>query len=214
MVVEIKYSPTEDLVTQPLRYCRNTRILYDLNEITMYATRDDIARVIHFMGIELNCSFVCWLREQNEWVAHNFKYEQVKKIILNEGVVLQGTNYRQIFAFPGEETVPAITFDTLKEEETFWKRNPVISIVSPSIIRWSDQVEARLYYIRFSNEYVDNEVVIPKPREFLEATTSLRDWLSSQFVSWRGRNCFDSQDENVRIFGDRFSKRRELSDSH
>jgi len=213
MVVEIKYTPTEDLVTQPLRYCRNTKIFYDLNEITMYATRNDIARVVHYLGRELNCSFACLLREQNEWVAHILSYEQIKRIILNEGVNLQAINYRQIFAFPGEENVPALEFDNLKEEETFWKRNPVISIASPSVIRWSGQVEALLYYIRFSNEHVDNEEAIPKPREFQEATKRLLNWLKSQFVSWRGRNCFDNPDENVRIFGERFSKRRKIAET-
>ena len=208
MVNDIKYSPTEDLVTRPLRPCKNPKIFYDLNKFTMYATSEDIARLVDYLGEELHCSFVVWLREQSHWVTRNLNCKQTRGAVLSETWGSRGTLYRQIFAFPGTMEVPTFKLNTLEEEEAFWKRNSVIRIGSPFHIWCSAQAQALLYYISYSNEYVDDEKVVSKSPEFQKATKRFRGWLESQFVSWRGRNCFDNASEHVRIFGDRFSKRR------
>src|ERR1700722_11638831 len=68
MSMDIDYSGTDELVERPLRYCENPKILYDLQEFTLYAKRDDIARTVNFLAASCKCSFVGWVRINNEWV--------------------------------------------------------------------------------------------------------------------------------------------------
>jgi hypothetical protein len=68
-----------------------------------------------------------------------------------------------------------------------------------------------LYYLRFSNEYVQDERVVAKPRRFRRLTDQLVDWLQSEFVNWRGPNCFDNEQEHLRAFGNRYRSKAQKS---
>jgi hypothetical protein len=68
--------------------------------------------------------------------------------------------------------------------------------------------EGLLYYIKYSNEYVEDDTVVQKRADFCAATGALLQWLDASFVSWRGKLCFDNAAEHLRLFGDRFSKNK------
>jgi hypothetical protein len=100
--------------------------------------------------------------------------------------------------------IPDAEVDTMRKEDMFWKHHEVIRISSHTHMRIGET--ALLFYINFSNEFVDNEIIIRKSYTFLQLARSLRAWLEAEFVSWRGPRCFDNPDENRRVFGDRFVK--------
>jgi len=90
--------------------------------------------------------------------------------------------------------------------DAFWKRNEVLRIKSPIRMRIGNQV-GLLYYLEFSNEFVVDGQVQPKSERFRRLTAALLDWLPTEFVSWRGKLCFDNPAENVRVFGEKFRAR-------
>jgi hypothetical protein len=82
MNLEIDYGDTEDLVKRPLRPCNNPKVLYDLQNLTLYVTRDDIARVVGFLGSQHSCAFVCGQRKQGEWTRDSLNGEETKSVTL------------------------------------------------------------------------------------------------------------------------------------
>jgi hypothetical protein len=212
MVSSIRYSGTEDLVEHPLRYCKNPKVLYDLKKLTLYATRHDIASVVDYLSSQHHCVFDCWLVKENAWVRYRLGTEETKKAIFGRGG--GGTfgvpeSYLYIYAQPKPVEIPDVDVNELDQEAVFWKRHDVIRISSPFHIGLQDP--ALLFYINFSNEYVENEQIVRKPDSFTVVTDSLIEWMKANFVSWRGPNCFDTREEHFRIFGDRYEKSRSSS---
>lgn len=196
MNLDIDYGPTQRLIDQPLVYCRNPRILYDLREITLYATPEDIARVAAYLEDEAACAFHGAIRVGEEWVVRELGIEDVKGTIL-------GGRYVWIYASPIAAHLSLPETDTARSESSFWKHNEVVRISSPTSMNWKSAT-ALLYYLQFSNEYVGDERIVPKSARFRKMTSQLLDWLASQFVSWRGRHCFDNPAVHQKVFGERF----------
>jgi hypothetical protein len=201
---DIDYSPTKRLVDEPLTFCKNPKILYDLRELTLYAKRADIAGVARFLGEEEGCQFAASLRLNEEWSVRHLAFDEAEKTILNETVLPCG--YLWIYAFLDPIEISANAVGTARKEAPFWKRREIIRISPPTnmLLDPINAVPSLLYYIRFSNEYVKNERVVAKSERFVGLTARLLERLQTGFVTWRGSNCFDNEQEHLRAFGDRF----------
>jgi hypothetical protein len=200
MRVEVDYSPTEDLITRPLRPCERPDLRYDLREVSLYLMPGDMASVVGWLGKKQGWSFVCWCREGNEWVRRSLGTDEVQQAVL-------ANRYLHVYASPAPLHIEDQQVDTSKRESTFWKREQIIRISSP-ITMVMQAEKGLLYFINFANEYVDGDAVVPKPASFTATTGALLRWLGEHFVSWRGQSTFDNAAENLRLFGDRFSKGR------
>jgi hypothetical protein len=204
MTVDIDYGPTESLIAEPLVFCQNPRVLYDLREITLYAERRDIVRIAAYLNTPAGCVFQGCVRDRDQWVVKRLSIDEVSSLILPEADRPSlASSYFWIYASPATANVPAAQASSAKDESAFWKRNEIIRISSPTHTGFAG-VTTLLYYLQFSNEYVENEKAVPKSAQFRKVTAELLDWLATQFVSWRGPHCFDNPDEHVRVFGDRF----------
>jgi hypothetical protein len=199
MSADIDYGATAHLVSRPLRYCKNPKILYDLKDLSLYATRDDMVRIAGYLGKEEKCDFVCWLKENGEWVLRRVVLDRIEKAIRNDA-------YLRIYAMPGPIKIRGPDLEDQRAEDAFWKRHEIIRISSATHMIL-DSGEALLFYVAFSNEYVEGEEILAKSEGFRELTRRLLDWLGAEFVSWRGPHCFDSASEHSRAFGDRFTAR-------
>jgi hypothetical protein len=206
---DIDYGPTGHLVDAPLTYCRNPRILYDLKELTLYAKRADIARVVRFLHDAGDCQFIACLRENDLWDVRNIDVDVAEQAILKETEF--SLTYLWIYAAPRSIKVPASAVSGTRREDVFWKRREIIRISSPSRMLWGlfSTRPSLLYYIHFSNEYVEGERVRPKPERFRDLTARFVAWLQSEFVTWRGPNCFDNPQEHQRAFGRKYRDKAE-----
>jgi hypothetical protein len=199
MRVEVDYSPTEDLVTRPLRYCEKPDLRYDSRELSLYLTPADMASLVGWLGNAQGCNFMCWCREDDEWVRRPLGTGEVQQAAL-------ANNFLRIHASPAPLHIEAMQVDSWKQESTFWRGQPIIRINSPLSIRMHEGEMGWLYLVNFANEHVQGGAVCRKPEAFTAATEALLRWLGEHFVSWRGKATFDNPAENVRLFGDRFSK--------
>jgi hypothetical protein len=201
MNADIDYSGTESLFTQPLSYCKNPKILYDLKDLSLYVTRSDMAAVVRHIYSAPGWSAITWLRERGEWVKRTLNEAETA------GVILAGDSlsYIRIYLLPRALDVPDSAIDTSRKEDSFWKKHELVRISSPTHMGLGDN-HGLLYYIQFANEYISDDRVIHRSAEFQHATGRLLDWLRTTFVSWRGPQCFDNPSENIRLFGDRFAK--------
>jgi hypothetical protein len=194
MTVDIDYGGTARLLSHPLVYCKRPKILYELRDLNLYVTKADVARIAEYLGRSLGCTFVSWIRRENKWVKEPAEVERVKDVILNG-------RYFAVFASLHALTLPEEW--TLREEDSYWKHSEVIRISSPTEVG-SGTESGLLFYVKYSNEFIDGDHVRKKSSHFLELTDQFITWLSREFISWRGRHCFDNKDEHLRIFGDRF----------
>jgi hypothetical protein len=201
---EIDYSPTKRLVDEPLTFCKNPKVHYDLRELSLYAKRADIAEVARFLGKDAGCQFAAALRLNGEWSVRQLDFNEAEQTILKE--TGPSCCYLWIYAFPHPIKISANAVGTARKEAVFWKRQEIIRISSPINMQFDsiNAVPSLLYYIRFSNESVKNERVVAKSKRFLGLTARLIEWLHTEFVTWRGSNCFDNEQEHLRVFGDRF----------
>ncbi len=203
--MDIDYSGTDELVERPLRYCENPKILYDLQEFTLYAKRDDIARTVNFLAASCKCSFVGWVRINNEWVKRELSSNEAAETVRQDNGPLKADPYLRIYAYRNCLEIPDADVNKIKHEDTFWKRHEVIRISSPTHMGIGG-AKALLFYINFANEFVDDHRIVRKSDDFVAMTNSLVQWLKAEFVTWRGPRCFDNPGENIRVFGDRFTK--------
>jgi hypothetical protein len=208
MDVEISYAGTEELFVRPLKYCKNPKIFYDLKELTLYAKRADIARVVDYLGNSCGCSFVCWFRLDNAWVKRHISAEVAKAIVTQDNGPLRADPYLRIYAHKSAIEISDEDVNDIKKEDRFWKTNEVIKLGSPVHMGMGEK-QALLYYVHFSNEVVNGERIARKSPGFVTITEGLLGWLRTEFVSWRGPLAFDNPDEHIRIFGDRFTKRKQ-----
>ena len=198
--VDVDYGDTESLVTDPLRYCANPKILYAFESLTLYVTRQEIAGLIDYLYVSHQCRFYTWLRTDGRWVKHVLDAAQTRNAVMQD-------RYFWIYASTRELDIPEMAVDSSASEDAFWKRHELIRISSATRIH-SGGEEALLFYVKFANEHIDNGVVVRKSDAFADMTSDLLAWLKVHFVSWRGPRCFDNPHEHVRVFKDRFAKNR------
>src|SRR5205823_4564944 len=104
--VDIDYSPTEHLVDQPLTYCKNPKIRYDLRELTLYAKRADIARVACFLSNDAQCQFAASLVEKGGWSVRSLEAGEAERVILND--TASSSRYLWIYASPRPLKISAL----------------------------------------------------------------------------------------------------------
>lgn len=205
---DIDYGPTNQLVDQPLVYCKNPKILYDLHELTLIAKRADVARVIRFLGDDADCQFAGCLWNNADWTVRNIDADEAEQAVLKESEASR--RYYWIYASQQPIKVPQ-AFSRDKQESAFWKRREIIRLSSPTYMLYGSFTSrpSLMYYIQFANEYVKDERALAKSKRFRDLTARLVEWLQAEFVSWRGADCFDNPQEHVRAFGDRYRSKAE-----
>ncbi|MFO0939000.1 MAG: hypothetical protein U0798_21060 [Gemmataceae bacterium] len=205
--VDIDYGGTDHLVKKPLTRCENPKILYDLREFTMFAIPADIIRVLEFLSSKFNCLFTCQVRVKDKWVLRHSSLKETSSLVLQHNQSSGQAYYSEIYAHRDRIHFSETDVDNHKKEDVFWKRHEVIRFSSPFGMILNNATSL-LYYINLSNEYIDDQTITPKSNEFVTMTKHLQEWLKKEFVSWRGKHCFDNPDENIRAFGDRFKKKK------
>ena len=205
MRVDVDYGDTDDLITRPLRFCSTPDLRYDLKEISLYVTQADMASIIGYLSETHGYSFVCWRLEDKQWVRRPLGADEVRQAVLSG-------RYLRVYASAAPLDIHDHQVTPARREAAFWKRQDVIRVASPINMR-ADHEDGLLYYLEFANEYVEGDVVVPKQASFRATTHALVQWLGGNFVSWRGKSCFDNAAEHLRLFGDRFC-RNKPADQH
>lgn len=199
MELDLDYTGTEELISRPLRFCKTPKLRYDLKDISLYVTKSDMTSIIGYLDKVHGCSFACWLWGNGRCVVRTLCAHEVQEAFLSDQCF-------HVHASLLPLTESELQAGSAKQEKSFWKRKEVIRISSPTHITLD--LKGLLYYIQYSNEYVEDDTVVPKRENFRAVSESLLRWLGANFVSWRGRHCFDNPSEHLRLFGDRFAKSR------
>lgn len=191
---EFEYSPTDSLFKQPIIFCQNPKIKYDLFTSTCYWTSQDLVSFLEFL-YSLNLSIYSEFHENKELTIKDLgKTETIK--------LATSLKYLEFFAYKKE---PLIS----DGQKIDWKKEEVISISFPYNVLFGKIGEnpGQLFYVKYSTNYIvdfKSGIVKEKSVEFKEMVTSIKNWLATNYHSLRGRNSFDNIKEHKRLFEDKF----------
>ena len=180
--IDIDYSPTTHLLSNPLTYCDRPNIKYKFNELTNYWSGDNLKDFLSFIFNDLNLKVYCW------FFKHPDNYRFFEKVTFDKAIQITTANHCYLnFYFTNEE----INIDDIKKLEDdkgvyinqdLWRKNEIIELSSPFVIIGY----GLLYYIHFCNQFLDKGEVKNKSKTFEEDTTKLKNWLREKFITKRG----------------------------
>ncbi|NDV60023.1 hypothetical protein [Bacteroides sp. 519] len=185
--IDIDYSPTSQLMDTPLTFCPKPKIKYKLTQITGYWNNNEVDNLLRFASDELHLNIYAWFFNYNRQLRYFEKLtperamQQVKQHFLN------------LFITPMELDMDRCILTTNNKgvflKNDLWRKDEIIEI---SHLNMYDI--GTLYYMEFANEYLDKGEVKGKSEEFQNITSRLMEWLKENYITQRGKNCFDGEE--------------------
>ncbi|MFT3822546.1 MAG: hypothetical protein QM731_01450 [Chitinophagaceae bacterium] len=185
--VDIDYSPTEELVAEPIHFCEKPDIRYKYSQLTSYWSGNDLKEVLHFIFNDLKLHAYCWFFKHPE---DNRFFE---KVTFEKAMQIVTVNHRYLnFYFSLVELdIAKYSEHTDKRgvylTDAIWRKEEIIQLSSPTVIAGY----GLLYYIHFCNQFLDKGNIRDKSEAFDEITKQVKNWLRLKFVTKRGANCYD-----------------------
>ena len=177
MSVDIKYSPTDQLLSQPITFSENPNLRCKLNNFSALWTPCDLERFLRFLYDELNMTAYDKY-SKTAWYLNPLTFEEtIKKAtkclyITQKPIVSESENEN----------------DLLFEREP-WRKGEIIEFSSINI-----HGMGLMYFITFCTQFINKSHIEEKPKEFSLLTRRLTSWLKKNFITERGKNCFDSDE--------------------
>ena len=181
---DIDYSPTDTLVSMPLDPIDDPwRKAKHLSFTGLWRPSDAVEVVRRLVEVEHTTAYL----EQWNALPRVSTLDELRHAIEAEN------GYMELAFALGTLSVP----DDLRD---FWKRAPIVRIGSPTSIRYDTGV-GTLYELEWAEQVFDEGVVVAQPAELLALGRRLQTWLSSRFVSTRGKKTYDEPTEFARLVG-------------
>lgn len=197
--IDINYSPTKELIKNPITFCENPNIKYKIQELTSFWSGENLKDFLQFIFQDLNLNVYCWFSQHPD---NNYRFEKVTFDKAMQIITVYHKYLAFIFSSNELNTENYIILNEsngvyLKNE--IWKRGEIIELSFPYVMIGYEL----LYYIKFCNQYLDKGNVKDKSEQFENITTKLRKWLKDKFINKRGTNCFDGQEAYDKFLNNR-----------
>ncbi|NDV97343.1 hypothetical protein D0T84_20925 [Dysgonomonas sp. 521] len=195
MSVDIDYSPTTQLIEQPLTYCEKPKLKYKLTEFSSYWTDEDLVRFLTYINKELGLNIYCW------YFGKEVKVRRFEKFSVDNQEHIDTMKYGflnlffSVEEFITEELIKFTDEKGIYLKRDIWRKNEIIQLSSMKI-----SGIGYVYFFKFCNQYLDKGDVKDKSKEFEAITSQLKDWMKQQFVNKRGKQCFDSEEMYLKYF--------------
>lgn len=190
MSIDIDYLPTEELIANPIGFCQQPNIKYQFQELTCFWSGDHLKDFLQFIFQDLHLNVYCWFfqRPDNKRRFEMVSFDKAMQIITANAQYLNF--YFSATAIDTAKYTKQTDDNGVYLKDGIWRRDEIIQLSAP----YSIFGHGLLYYINFCNQYIDKGKVIDKSAPFALTTTKLKTWLKENFVSSRGKNCFDGQE--------------------
>ena len=201
--IDIDYSPTEELIENPITFCEKPNIKYKFKELTSYWSGDNLSDFLKFIFFDLKLNVYCWFSQHPE------NKRRFEKVSFDKAIQIITVNHRYLnFYFSANELdTPGyikLTDDNgVYLKEGIWRRDEIIQLTAPFIMMGY----GLLYYINFCNQYLDKGNVKDKSEQFEKITSQIQVWLKTKFITKRGTNCFDGQEAYDKFMAKRNAER-------
>ncbi|WP_336518022.1 hypothetical protein [Pollutibacter soli] len=201
MSVGIDYSPTKELVENPIRFCKKPRIRYRFKELTSYWSVNNLKDFLQFIFFGLKLNVYCWF-----W-KHPENTRRFEKVSFEKTIQIITVNHKYLnFYFSTGEFEAAHLIDIAGENGVYlkdgiWRKNEIIQLSAPTVMLGY----GLLYYINYCTQYLDKGNPKDKSDQFEKITNQLHVWLRENFITERGANCFDGKEAYEKFMAKRNS---------
>ena len=190
MTLDIDYSPTGHLYLQPIHFCEKPRITYQFCQLTAYWNANDLKRFLTFVFDDLKLNVYCWFFKHPDGIRH------CEKVAYEKAIEIISVNHKYLrFFFSIQEIDPHQIITSSDERGVYlkgdlWRKNEVIELSSPThMIGYG-----LLFYLRYCGQHLDNGNAVNKSTAFRTLMTTLEQWLTTHFVTKRGKHCYDGEE--------------------
>jgi hypothetical protein len=201
MTVEIDYAPTNELFNQPIIFCEQPKIIYKYSELTGFWTDEDLIKVFEFIFSGLKLNVYGWYFQLPEKIRRFEKLdlEKVKDVLVHHNYI---DFYFAKDDLKTEDYINNTTEIGIALKNDIWRKNEIIelSAINMSGIGEDGSEQAALYYLEFCNQHIVAGEVQDKSEAFEAITNQLLIWLKENFISKRGKNCYDSLEAYNRVY--------------
>ncbi len=199
--IDIDYSPTNYLIQKPITFCEQPNIKYNFNELSSYWFTHDLENFLKFISNDLKLNVYCWF-----WYNKTRYFE---KVLFEKAMQLITANYTYLnFYFSANELDISkfINFtdnNGIYVKRDIWRKDEIILLSSPMSVRGYGVH----YSIKYSNQYIDKGNIIDKSEHFEKLTNNLHSWFKENFITKRGKDCFDGLEAYEKYITKRNSKK-------
>ncbi len=188
--IDIDYSPTDELIENPITYCEKPNIKYKFKELTSYWSGDNLSDFLKFIFFDLKLNVYCWFSQHPE------NKRRFEKVSFDKAIQIITVNHRYLNFYFSANELDTTGYIKLTDDngvylkEGIWRKDEIIQLTAPFVMMGY----GLLYYINFCNQYLDKGNVKDKPEQFEKITSQIQVWLKTKFITKRGTNCFDGQE--------------------
>lgn len=180
--IDIKYSPTKQLIETPIIYCEKPKIRYKCKSLNAFWNEDDLNNFLLFLTNELGYAIYVWYFKRPEKVRIFEKMESINipKPFLHLYITKEKLDISSISDFSDEMGIYI--------NRDLWRNHELLECSS---LNMNGKPQ---YYIEYATQYINNKgETVNKSVTFEKDTDKLLEWLKENFSSKRGKNCFDGK---------------------
>ncbi len=188
--IDIDYSPTNELIENPITFCENPNIKYKFKELTSYWSGNNLKDFLQVIFFDLKLNVYCWFWEHPE------NKRRFEKVSFDKAMQIITANHGYLNFYFSANELDTTSYIKLTDDngvylkEGIWRRDEIIQLTAPFVMMGY----GLLYYINFCNQYLDKGSVKDKSAHFDKTTSQLHAWLKAKFITKRGANCFDGEE--------------------
>jgi len=188
--IDINYSPTNQLIENPIVYCENPKLKYKYNQLTSYWAENNLTDFMEHLFKEMKFNVYCWYWQypENKRYFEKVSFEKAKEIILSNHKYLRF--YFSMDELNTSQNIQQSDSNGVYLDEKIWQKNEIVELSAPFVIMGY----GLLYTIRFCNQYLDKGIITNKSSTFENLTNSLKCWMKKTYITKRGNNCFDGKE--------------------
>jgi len=170
--IDIKYSPTESLVENPLVYCEKPNIKYNSKTISRIWKQNEFHKILDYLS-DLGFNIYCWY-----W---NDKSQKREMKIFSITEIKRIGDFLKLYITQNEMNVEELTL-TINElgiymNENLWRRNELIAIGGVYMAGVGMN-----YFLEYGTQFLDNKGEIKnKSQEFTERIVKFEKWLNENY---------------------------------
>jgi hypothetical protein len=171
--IEIKYSPTENLVKNPLIYCKKPMIKYNSKTISRVLKINELHKIILYLSeLGFNIYSWYWNRKNKKREFKEFNKKEIKQIdeFLHLYITQKNLNI--------DDFVLTIDELGLYMKEDLWRKNELIEVGYVNMVN-----VGIIYRLEYGTQYIDkNGEVINKSIGFSDRIENFEKWIDGKYL--------------------------------
>lgn len=171
-VVDIDYSPTEQLFEQPITYCERPKIIYKTYSVSGCWKEEAFRNLIGFLSHK-DLLIYCWYFKENKSYIKRFTAEELRNFLFVE-------KKRYIKIYFSMEPLEELFVEQLSDvggvrvDRDIWRKKEVISLNSPFMV--AAEGAGLFYSMDFCGEYLEAGQVKAKSQPFYQLAEELSEY--------------------------------------